>query len=147
MKTKLLLLLTFVSVFYSCSNSDDENNSIDSNRLIGKWSLISEKETANGTIVFEADWNHNCSTTNDYVEFYNNGEFDWIEYQSDCNINTSSSNIDATWTLSGNTINFGNDTELGSATIESLTETTLIVKDEFSEGGVNYVYYTTLQKQ
>jgi len=147
MKTKLLLLFTFASIFYSCSNSDDDNNSIDSNRLIGKWSLVSEKETANGSTVFEADWNHNCSTTNDYVEFYNNGEFDWIEYQSDCNINTSSSNIDATWTLSGNTINFGNDPELESATIESLTETTLIVKDEFSEGGVNYVYYTTLQKQ
>lgn len=148
MKTKLLLLSVIVITFYSCSNSDDNsNNSIDPNNLIGKWSIISEKETANGTTVYEEDWFHSCSDTQDYIEFFTNGEFDWIEHQSDCLISTSGSNTEATWTLTGNTINIGNDPELDSFKIENVTSTTLTLKEEFSEGGINYVYYIALLKQ
>lgn len=147
MKTKLLLLLTISTIFYSCSNSDDSDNSIDPNNLIGKWAIISEKETANGTTIYEEDWFHSCSETQDYIEFFTNGEFDWIEHQSDCLISTSGSNTEATWTLTGNTINIGNDPELDSFKIENITSTTLTLKEEFSEGGINYVYFITFLKQ
>lgn len=147
MKTKLFLLFTITTIFYSCSSSDDSINSIDPNYLIGKWSIISEKETANGTTIYEEDWFHSCSDTQDYIEFFTNGEFDWIEYQSDCNINTAGSNTEATWSLSGNTINIENDPELELFKIENVTSTTLTLKEEFSESGINYVYYITLLKQ
>ncbi|WP_026703703.1 lipocalin family protein [Flavobacterium soli] len=147
MKTKFLPLFFLVTMMFSCSSDDGgENNSTTQEQLIGKWMQLSEKETANGTVVYDENWEHLCNSKKDYVEFYENGEFDWIQYESSCEIDAESSNQEATYSLSGNTLTFGGDGELNTVEIESISATTLVVKTEETYQGVNYVYSTTLKK-
>ncbi len=147
MKTKFLSLVALISIMFSCSSDDGgESTSVTKEQLVGKWSLFSEKETASGTIVFEENWEHSCDSKKDFVEFYENGEFDWIEHLSSCEVNEFSSNQEATYSLSGNTLTFEGDPELDSSKIESISSTTLVVKTEETFEGIKYISYLTLKK-
>lgn len=73
-------LLGLLSI--SCSRSgggDDDNESVNENSIVGKW--IPVKETFNGKTIHIS---HECHNKKDYMQFYNNGNGEIVEYNNNC---------------------------------------------------------------
>lgn len=79
-------MVTLLSIsFYSCQ----EDNFVDStasyeSRIIGKWEYLSELGFTNDDEHYDKDWEHNCSTDKDYIEFKSNGMYYELSYNEDC---------------------------------------------------------------
>jgi len=124
---KLLLLLSFVAVsLTSCSNDDDSSSTVAVNEanLMKKWYYVSY-EVAGQTIPYD-----NLECGRDYMQFKAD---DVVEdyYVNSCDPLDADTDL-GTWSLSGNTITltFEGD-EPTSATISSLTETTMQATDQW----------------
>ncbi len=143
-KIKIIFIVLLSILSFSCSKDDNDNSS--TSTIVGKWILVSEKEIANGELISENNWEHLCSSSQDYVQFNQNGNFDWVEYNSNCSINNSGSTNQVTWSQSGNIITFTGDTELTTAEIQTLTQNTLVIIEELTDNNITYKLETTLSK-
>lgn len=91
------------------------------------------------------NYNHDCSTSKDFQEFFANQELKFNGYNSSCELNdTETSN----WALNGNTLTVSNqhfDPMLYEYvyTIESLTSEELILKQTVNEPEGTFIYRTT----
>jgi hypothetical protein len=127
---KYLLLFAATLLFSSCGDSDDSNNS---DSIVGAWEYSKEGTIVNGIESLE-NYENICPTKKDYIQFFQNGEYDDVYYEDTCE-----ESIDyGSWTKSGNILT--NTTENESVEILTLTNTTLKVKSVDSDGSI----YTTV---
>lgn len=84
MKKILLTLLSSVAIF-GCSSDDDTSSSSPS--INGKWKHVKSYIIFNNEILADQTdiYNHNCTTTNDYLEFNTNNSGIEREYYESCN--------------------------------------------------------------
>ncbi|CAM4265709.1 putative periplasmic lipoprotein [Flavobacterium terrigena] len=128
---KYLLLFVAALIFVSCG-SDDEPVVAEAS-IIGSWEYYKEGTIVGGTETL-ANYENSCSTKKDYVEFLQNGEYDDVYYDSNCD-----ESIDyGDWTKSGNMLT--NVTEDTTVEILVLTNTTLKIKYVDTDGAI----YTTV---
>lgn len=135
---RIVLAASLALVLASCSEDEEGEGT-----LTGKWRLQSEREVVNGQSETFA-WEHQCSSKKDFVEFHPDGKFDWTEYNEACEVAPEGTIIGAGWSQTGNVITFTGDPELTTATIETLSSSTLVVKEQMNE---NTVVYLTLKRQ
>lgn len=131
---KYLLLFVSVLAFVSCSDDDDKTSSPAS--VVGAWEYYKEGEIVSGVETL-VNYENECSTNKDYVEFLQNGEYDDVYYNSDCEESVDYGD----WTKSGNMLT--NVTEGTTVEILILTETTLKIKYVDTDGAI----YTTVLKR
>lgn len=141
MKKIILGLLIFTAFAISCNSDDDNSLVVTKQNLLGKWYL------KGGTInngAFE-EYNHDCSTSRDFQEFFDNDILTFNGYNVDCELNEVE---ESNWSLNGRiiTVSIPNFMEYDIA-VEKLTSNELILKqDGINEdtGAVEVVrYYMT----
>lgn len=130
---KYLLLFVSALIFTSCSDNDDAT---DSSSIVGAWEYFKEGTIVSGTETL-IDYENLCSSKKDYVEFLQNGEYDDVYYDENCDESVDYGD----WTISGNMLT--NVTEDSTVEILILTDTTLKIKYEDTDGSV----YTTIFKR
>ena len=137
MKIKFILPILFF-LFVSCTDEDDDmvlTNQLEINNstISGKWYIVGG--TINGG-TFE-NYSHDCPTNRDYQDFRQNGEIDFVGFDSSC----ANTGIETgLWSLSGNILNVNN---LPGATIpysyvyeiQSLTSEELVLKQTYNDPG------------
>jgi len=78
--TLTMMVLTLVFGFMACSDKDEDLTGDKAKEaLIGKWVTLSFADEEG-----IEDYEHACSSKNDYVEFQSNGTFRSIYYEEDC---------------------------------------------------------------
>lgn len=82
-------------IFGACSSDDNGSQGITENNLLGKWYL--KGGNVNGG-AFE-DYNHDCTTSKDYQEFFANGVLDFVGHDVECEVDDTDS---SQWNLDGN---------------------------------------------
>jgi len=107
MKVKCILpILFFFFLFVSCTDEDDDmvlTNQLEINNsaISGKWYM--KGGTINGG-VFE-NYVHDCATNRDYQDLRQNGEIDFVGFDSSC----ANTGIETgLWSLSGNILTVNN---------------------------------------
>lgn len=135
MKVKYILPILFF-FFVSCTDEDDDmvlTNQLEINNstISGKWYM--KGGTINGG-AFE-NYIHDCPTNKDYQDLRQNGEIDFVGFDSSC----ANTGIETgLWSLSGNILNVNN---LPGATIPyshvyeilSLTSEELVLKSTYND--------------
>lgn len=130
----------------ACNSDDNGSQAITKNNLYGKWYL--KGGTTNGG-AFE-NYEHECTTSKDYQEFFADGTLDFVGYGSNCEVNdTDSSN----WALNGNILTISNtnfDPRVYSYNyiVENITaeELRLKITENTPEGiETNVIYLTRIQ--
>jgi hypothetical protein len=136
---KIILFLIFVGLTQSCSTNDDEGSAISEASILGKWYI--KGGTSNGG-EFQ-NYNHDCETSRDFQEFFENAELTFNGYNSACELNDVETSI---WVLDGNILTVSNtqfDPMIYEYTyfVESLTNEELKLKQTVNtpEGTVVYV--------
>jgi hypothetical protein len=130
---KVFGLLMAAALVVSCSD-DDKKSSVDMSKLTaGKWYYSSSRMSAAGQNIDEP-YDHECSTSKDYIQFANGSVTD-VTYYSDC---TSDSYVD-TYTVSGNTITSDGQT----ATITELSSSKFVTEISETVNGVKVTYQNT----
>lgn len=135
MKIFYLLLLSSILIMSSC-NSNDDNNSTDSSSIVGKWNIygISWLD-ANGNIIDEAIWIHDCSSKKDFYQFNSDGTCERAEHNNDCGLDNHSYVV--SWEQNGNLITMTNTNfpyESYISEIVLLNDNTLKLKFTDAEG-------------
>lgn len=92
--TLSMMVLTLVFGFMACSDKDEDLTGDKAKEaLIGKWTFVSSTEDGENY-----DYEHECSSKKDYIEFQSNGTFRSIYYDDEC-----SEEVDTgTYSVSGN---------------------------------------------
>ena len=135
MKIKFIIpILLFL--FVSCTDEDDDvvitnQMEINNSTISGKWYM--KGGTINGG-AFD-NYAHDCSTNKDYQDFKQNGELDFVGYNSSCAISDTETSL---WSLSGNTLTVSS---LPGATIpysyvyqvQSVTSEELVLKQTYND--------------
>jgi hypothetical protein len=136
---KIILFLIFAGLTQSCSTNDDEGSAISEASILGKWYI--KGGTSNGG-EFQ-NYNHDCETSRDFQEFFENAEFTFNGYNSACELNEVETSM---WVLDGNILTVSNtqfDPMIYEYTyfVESLTNEELKLKQTVNtpEGTVVYV--------
>lgn len=127
MKLKFLSLVAVAALMASCSGDDD--NSVKSADLVGKWYPVSYKY-GGATIPYED--HEECGK--DYTEFLADGVLNDVDiYNCDAYTDTGA------WVLKGNKLTISFDGESGTATIKKLTGSTMQIefKDDFDGNGTD----------
>ncbi len=133
---KLVVLFVSVfsiSMFVSC-NSDDDGGSAP---IEGKWAFSKTGIVVDGQEVL-IDYEHNeLSCGKDYFEFLANGimndAYYFLNADDECEVDVEA----GTWTRNGNSITIDLGDDVDTATILSLTNSTL--KIQYPDGGINRV--------
>lgn len=105
MKLKFILPILFL-LFVSCTDEDDDmvlanQLEINNSAISGKWFM--KGGTINGG-VFE-NYVHDCATNRDYQDLRQNGEIDFVGFDSSC---TNTGIETGLWSLSGNILTVNN---------------------------------------
>jgi hypothetical protein len=141
MKKITLSLALFSLMLFSCSNSDDEANITD-NQIIGKWFYVSEFYGEE-----ERTSPENCFNQQ-YYEFFSNGIISMKMYREPCQ---ESDDYNGNYVIVGNTLELtdlqGSDDLNYSFDIVSLSETILIIEEEFIDDNENFIYRLELRKE
>jgi len=84
--TSIATALFACSILISCGGGDDDNTSSgDSNSITGKWKHIHWSDTINGhNITTEDDWLHKCDTDYDYMLLRENGSYEIVLFEANC---------------------------------------------------------------
>ncbi len=129
MKKNLLLSLTlvFVITLIGCSK-DDDNNSISSPTIVGKWRTVKFEYYTDGVLVDTETTVDENSTCPDYIEFKANGSYVVIDNDVNCN---STANENGTYVYNGTTISTTSAGSTDISTVITLTNTDL--KTDFTE--------------
>lgn len=134
MKKVLLFGLSLAALtFTSCSDDDGDSASIE-----GKWYYSEQGVSANGAEVLTDYMDHEDGCEKDYVEFLADGVFKDVDYfNSDCETFID----ETTWSRSGNSLTIGEGEDAETATIATLSGSTLkITTSETIDGQtINYV--------
>ena len=130
---KILFLCLGVTMFASCS-SDDSSSS--SSSIVGSWEYSKEGAIVNGQEVL-VDYENDCATSNDYIQFLDNGTLNDVYYWDDCEEDITP----GTWSKTGNTATVTIDGETQTANILTLNSTTL--KVSYEEDGFTYLQVYT----
>lgn len=140
---KYIFAIIGLVILGACSSDDNGSQSINANNLLGKWYL--KGGTTNGG-AFE-NYNHECTTSKDYQEFFANGNLDFIGYGSNCEVNDTDS---SQWELNGNILTVSSpefDPMIYSHEyiVESITseELRLKITEETPDGTETRVIYLT----
>lgn len=128
---KVVVIIILVLFNLSCSSDGDSGLAVTKQNLLGKWYL------KGGTVnsgVFE-DYNHDCLTSRDFQEFFNNDILIFNGYNTDCELNEVE---ESSWNLNGRIITVSNthfDPKIYEYTIivEKITSDELILRQD----GVN----------
>jgi hypothetical protein len=127
---KFLTLALGLVLFVSCSG-DDNDNVIDATKLTNKKWYFASYKVAGQTVPYE---NQDASCGRDYNEFLSTGVL--IDgYFNNCELFTSQ----GSWVLDGDKISVSMDGEIGTATIKSLTATSLELETvgDFDDNGTD----------
>lgn len=141
---KVILFLLFTGILFSCNSNDDEGSITSEPTIIGKWYI--KGGTSNGG-EFQ-NYNHDCSTSKDFQEFFENGELTFNGYNAQCTLSDTQTSI---WTLNGNILTVASppqDPMIYQYTyvIESLTNEELKLKQTVNEPEGVVVYITTFTR-
>ena len=135
----MILSLGFLS---SCSSDDDSG---DGSSILGKWEFVKSGFIVNGIENYE-DWEHDCATMKDHVDFKDNGKLYDHSYDTNCVVDTDVSD----YVINGNTITVsftaGGEVVEEVAKIETLNSTTLILKSDGELEGTSYSYVTVMKR-
>jgi hypothetical protein len=125
---KLFFLASIICVTLLTACSSDS----DSTSIVGKWEYFKEgiKVGDNENLMPYDHFHVSCGK--DFLEFQSNSTLLHNEYDSNCELNTYN---DGTYTRNGNTILFDNGSEVVSATIKELTNSTLKYYISTTDGG------------
>lgn len=134
---KIILILFVGALIFSCSN-DDNGLAITEENLLGKWYL------KGGTVdngPFE-DYEHNCSESKDFQEFFANGDLTFNGYNSSCNLSEVETSH---WILSGTTLtvttgSFEEIIQTDTFTVEEISSNRLILKRKVTLPDGEFVY-------
>ena len=139
MKTLKLTLLTIITacLTFSCSSDDDSSTASNAELIIGTWTWTASSYNGVAYTLTECDLMDTLtftSTTYNYTE-YTSGISPCTPY-----FGTS------TYTISGNMLTWGSDTEnLGK--IVTLNDTTLVLGKEITDGNDTYINTDTYTRQ
>ncbi|MBN8566177.1 MAG: lipocalin family protein [Flavobacteriales bacterium] len=141
---KVILFLLFTGILFSCNSNDDEGSITSEPTILGKWYI--KGGTSNGG-EFQ-NYNHDCSTSKDFQEFFENGEFTFNGFNAQCTLSDTQTSI---WTLNGNILTVASppqDPMIYQYTyvIESLTNEELKLKQTVNEPEGVFVYITTFTR-
>ncbi len=145
MKQSIFYVLAFMLTFGMISCSSDDDKGSESATILGKWYISQNGYILNGTEILE-DYDHECATKKDFVEFFNDGTVKDSYYDTACVVDTDT----GTYTLDGNTlvVSYMYDGEIDTqqATIVTLNETTLKFNITEVYDGVTYTYVSVLTR-
>ena len=131
---KILTLCLGIAMFTSCSSDDDSSSS--SSSIVDSWEYSKEGAIVSGQEVL-ADYENDCASKKDYIQFNENGTLGDFYYWSDCEEDYTA----GSWSQNGNTVTVTMDGETQTATILDLTSTTL--KVSYVEDGYTYLQVFT----
>lgn len=141
----LAILLFSVSFLSSCSSDDDNGSTNNTDLILGKWMFYQDGEIE-GTSEYLEDWEHDCPTKKDYLEFTSGGDFFGVIYDTDCSFEGST----GTYEINGNLLKVTTQdygvTYSETLTIETLNSTTLRVTSEEEYAGQTYKYVDIFKK-
>lgn len=136
---KIILFLIIAGLAQSCNTNDDEGSAISEASILGKWFI--KGGTSNGG-EFQ-NYNHDCETSRDFQEFFENAELTFNGYNAACELSDTETSI---WELNGNILTVSSppfDPMIYEYTyfVESLTNEELKLKQTVNtpEGTVVYV--------
>jgi hypothetical protein len=139
---KIFLFISVISLsLLSCSSDNGDGAVITSQNLLGKW-YIKGGTVDNGT--FE-NYDHNCSTSRDFQEFFANQEIKFNGYNAACELDQIET---SDWILNGNTLTVSNqnfDPMIYEYVyiVESFTTNELILKQTVNEPEGIFIYRAT----
>lgn len=108
--TLSMMVLTLVFGFMACSDKDEDLTGDKAKEaLIGKWTFVSSTEDGE-----TYDYEHECSSKKDYVEFQGNGTFKIVDYYEDCSEETGL----GTYSVSDNKLTIKEDDESSTFTFK-----------------------------
>ena len=111
--------------FTACSSDDDASDN--NNSIVGKWKFEQIGTIENGQEVL-LNYEHECASSPDYMEFYSSGTVEVIYINMNCHEEIESSD---NWVLNGNNLSIS--TVDGPLAIEILTLTATTLKFKFTE--------------
>lgn len=141
---KVILFLLFTVILFSCNSNDDEGSTTSEPTILGKWYI--KGGTSNGG-EFQ-NYNHDCETSKDFQEFFENGEFTFNGFNAQCTLSDTQTSI---WTLNGNILTVASPPQgpmiyQYTYVIESLTNEELKLKQTVNEPEGVFVYITTFTR-
>lgn len=102
--------------------------------IVGKWRIVADGVySKNGTLKEDLSDLKQCYTQQDYLEFFSDGIIDNVSFNSSCERNPENK---YKYHIKGDTLTYVGDfcgAETETDTIVTLNETTLIIKDDYSE--------------
>lgn len=141
---KIILILIFAGLTQSCNTSDDEGSAISEASILGKWYI--KGGTSNGG-EFQ-NYNHDCETSRDFQEFFENAELTFNGHNSACELSDTETSI---WDLNGNVLTVSSppfDPMIYEYTyfVESLTNEELKLKQTVNTPEGTVVYISTFTR-
>lgn len=127
----------------SCS-SDDNGGGVSEAKLVGKWEFSKEKFSAQGQALPEQDYSDNqAGCSKDYIDISETGTYAWGDYwDSECSLDV----MDGTWSLDGKTLTMTDEFGTDELTVVSASSSKLVVKNVYTEGGIEWTERYTLTK-
>lgn len=117
-------------------NPGDPGNPQPTSAIVGKWAKVGISDGSNGEILYH---DHACATTNDFIEFMENGTVRDVTYLPNCTIGEEGS---GTFSVDGDILTItGNDPdgELVSGEITILTLTDSALELYVEDSGISFV--------
>ena len=142
---KLIILFAFALVsvlnFTSCSNDDDNSSS---SSIVGKWNYSKMSAIVDGVTSPEIEYDDNeAGCPKDYVEFKTGGIFIQGDYSgSTCVLDS----FPGTWVQTDNTITITEGTDVYTAQVLSVTNSTLKLKATETDSGMTITLIMTFTK-
>lgn len=137
-KLKFVLLALFVSsMFISCNKDDDTDNA----SLVGTWEFVSTRILSSDEDETEA-YDHQEGCDKDYITFTANTVYTTY-HELDCTVDQESP---TNYSLNNNIITVSYGGETGIVYIESLSSSTLVIK-EVDELDPDTYYFATLSRK
>lgn len=137
-KLKFALMALFVStLFISCNKDDDA-----SPELTGSWEFVSERVIFSGNDTTSPYDDHEPGCTKDFVTFTNDKLVQYY-FGTTCELDV----FEQTYTRNGNVLSVNDSGYIWEATIETLNESTLVVKVEEESLIGTSVNYTTFSRK
>ncbi|NMH29348.1 lipocalin family protein [Flavobacterium silvaticum] len=141
---KSIGLMAFAGLSLVSCSSDDDGFSFSEDQITGQWAYSKQRYAINGVWSEEMDYEGNESAT--CPDFWQlNADHTTLErdyWSSECDYYDDT----ATWSKSGNTITIADGDLSGSYNVISLSSTSLVIEETYSEEGFTYIDQYTFVK-
>ena len=134
----ILVLIFGIGLFTSCS-SDDDNGNGNTSSIVGAWEFTKTGYSMDGTNEILVDYDNECPTMKDKIEFKSNGTFVSTYYDEDCVLEEYTES----YTVDGNTIKVTDEGDTDEGEIMILNNTTLKIRFLETETGVYFITVLT----